>query len=156
MEQEEWLEVYDEDFQKVLNRLENKGSEQEASQRILKLDEVRKLRMKTGIKLKEKLFLGHDGDFVLDSSHLIGAQRILRFMQEWKKRKAKLLNEGAGTASGENLHLKSQNTDKKTTKKGDEDDGEEKGDGNKAKTAEAPEDETKREPNDEDLVLDNW
>lgn len=77
MEQEEWLEVYDDDFQKVINRLENKGNMSESNIRILKLDEVRKLRTKTGIKLKEKLFLGYDGNYVLDSSHLIGASRIL-------------------------------------------------------------------------------
>ena len=82
-EQEEWMEVSDADFQKVLNRLENKGNNDDPNMRILKLDEVRKLRMKTGIKLKKLLFLGHDKGNVLDSSHLIGARRILRFVYEW-------------------------------------------------------------------------
>ena len=57
--------------------------------RILKLDEVRKLRMKTGIKLKKLLFLDYDGNNVLDSSHLIGARRILKFVRAWQERKAK-------------------------------------------------------------------
>ena len=57
--------------------------------RILKLDEVRRLRMKTGIKLKKLLFLDYDGNHVLDSSHLIGARRILKFVRAWQARRAK-------------------------------------------------------------------
>ena len=45
-----FLEVDDDDFQKVINRLENKGNVPETQ--IIKLNEMRKLRIKCGHKLK--------------------------------------------------------------------------------------------------------
>lgn len=74
----------------MLNRLENKGNNNDPNLQILKLNEVRKLRIKSGIKLKERLFLCYDQTNVLDSSHLIGARRILKHVVDWRERKAKL------------------------------------------------------------------
>ena len=48
LEQEEWLENDEEDFQKVINRLENKGNEKLV---ILKLNFMRRLRKRAGEKL---------------------------------------------------------------------------------------------------------
>ena len=89
---ENFLEADDPDFQSVINRLENKGT---ADCKILKLNEVRKLRIKAGAKLKSKLLRGVDGDWVFDSSVLFGARRILRFIREYKARKAKAAVEAA-------------------------------------------------------------
>lgn len=41
---------------------------------ILKLEEVRKLRIKTGIKNKYKLALDHEGDMPMDSGHIQGTR----------------------------------------------------------------------------------
>lgn len=54
---------------------------------ILKLNEVRRLRIKTGIKSKEKLALDHEGDMPMDSGHIQGS-RI--FQRLWKERKARI------------------------------------------------------------------
>ena len=48
--------------------------------KILKLDEVRNLRKKTGEKIKESMVLGYNNDLVIDSSHLIGVEVIKDFM----------------------------------------------------------------------------
>ena len=93
---ENFLEADDPNFQSVINRLENKGS---SDCKILKLNEVRKLRVKTGAKLKSKLLTSHDGDFILDSSVLFGARRILRFVREYKARKAREAEKEAAKAA---------------------------------------------------------
>lgn len=67
------LEADDPDFQKVIDRLENKGQNDVL---ILRLNDVRKLRVKSGQKIKNLMDLNSIGNDVLDSSCLIGAQRI--------------------------------------------------------------------------------
>ena len=59
------------------------------------MNEVRKLRIKAGAKLKSKLLRGVDGDFLIDSSVLFGARRILRFVREYKARKARAAEQAA-------------------------------------------------------------
>lgn len=68
-EREEFLEETDPDFQKVVNRLENKGNEE--GQHILKLNFVRRLRKQAGKNLAQELSV-YEG-LVYDSSHIIGA-----------------------------------------------------------------------------------
>ena len=63
------------------------------------MNEVRKLRIKAGAKLKSKLLTGIDGDFILDSSVLFGARRILKFVREYKARKAREAEKEAAKAA---------------------------------------------------------
>ena len=70
----------------MLNRLENKGTDPETN--IIKLSNVRVARIKIGLKLKTKLDMGHDGSYVMDSSFVIGARRIEKWLLERKVRKA--------------------------------------------------------------------
>lgn len=77
MDQEDYLEADDGDFQKVLNRLENKGNDKV---HILKLNEVRKLRIMKGLKLKDHLDMNVSKKFLYDSSHLMGAMRFEKFI----------------------------------------------------------------------------
>ena len=49
--------------------------------------------------MKSKLLTSHDGDFILDSSVLFGARRILRFVREYKARKAREAEKEAAKAS---------------------------------------------------------
>ena len=86
MEQELFLEADDPDFQTVINRLENKGND--AEMQILKLNEVRNLRIKQGARVKQNLSLGYQNSFVLDSSHLNGANVIKRFVKRRRERRA--------------------------------------------------------------------
>ena len=86
-QQEKVLEAEDRDFQKVIDRLEDKGKD---GVMILRLNDVRRLRVKTGQKIKNCLDLDIKGQYVLDSSQLISANRILQFIVERKKRKAML------------------------------------------------------------------
>lgn len=67
-EREEFLEETDPDFQKVINRLENKGND---DQSILKLNFMRRLRKHRGKNLAQELSV-FEGE-VYDSSHFIGA-----------------------------------------------------------------------------------
>ena len=67
-EREEFLEETDPDFQKVINRLENKGND---DQSILKLNFMRRLRKLSGMNLAQELSV-FEGE-VYDSSHFIGA-----------------------------------------------------------------------------------
>lgn len=85
MDQEDFLEADDDDFQKVLNRLENKGNEKV---HILKLNEVRKLRIRNGLKLKDAMDMNISKKFLYDSSHLIGALRFEKFILQRRKRRA--------------------------------------------------------------------
>lgn len=77
LEQEEWLENDEEDFQKVINRLENKGNEKLV---ILKLNFMRRLRKRAG----EKLALNLDTfeGLVYDSSHIMGALVIKFYLDK--------------------------------------------------------------------------
>ena len=66
--------------------MEDKGKD---GTMILRLNNVRRLRVKAGQKIKNLMDLNYMGKSVLDSSQLIGAQRIKRFIYEWRERKAK-------------------------------------------------------------------
>ena len=78
MDQEIFLQADDPDFQTVINRLENKGKDRNG--KIMKLDAVRTLRTKAGQKNRLQLDKGYGGNFVLDSSHVIGCKRIQEFI----------------------------------------------------------------------------
>ena len=54
--------------------------------KILKLNEVRNLRKKTGDKIKDSMVLGYNNDLVIDSSHLIGVEVIKNFLKKRKER----------------------------------------------------------------------
>ena len=69
----------------MLNRLENKGDTPDTQ--IWKLDTVRKLRVRQGIKTLMKMDLNFNGRFVLDSSMLVGATRIIQWVRLWKERR---------------------------------------------------------------------
>lgn len=68
--------------------MEDKGNGDKV---ILKLQEVRNLRKKTGRQYKNKIDLDCEDEDVLDSNILIGAQRIEKFLIQRKKRREKLL-----------------------------------------------------------------
>ena len=78
------MQADDPDFQTVINRLENKGWDH--NMKILKLNEVRNLRKKTGDKIKDSMVLGYNNDLVIDSSHLIGVEVIKNFLKKRKER----------------------------------------------------------------------
>ena len=80
-----FLQADDPDFQTVINRLENKHQNSDSSINILKLSEVRNLRKKCGEKIKANMMLGYNNELVLDSSHLIGVEVIMRFMKQRKE-----------------------------------------------------------------------
>ena len=75
IQQEQFLDVCDEDFQKVIDRLEGKGNIEDIQ--ILKLNEVRRLRVKSGQKFKRSMDLNAGGNYVMDSSYWTGAKRII-------------------------------------------------------------------------------
>ena len=83
MDQELLLECDDPSFQKVIDRMYDKSK---YGTIILKLNEVHKMRIKTGQKYKNMMDLNYQGKLVLDSAHLIGARRIEKFMLERKER----------------------------------------------------------------------
>ena len=76
-DQELWLEVNDENFQPVINRMEHKGLT--ADDNILKLSEMRRLRRKRGKQHRAAIDIY--GKNVIDSSVIRGAQAILRFVE---------------------------------------------------------------------------
>lgn len=49
---------------------------------------MRNLRKKVGNKVKEQMAMSHKSAFVLDSSHVIGVQRIMQFLEDRKRMKA--------------------------------------------------------------------
>ena len=85
-EREEFLEETDQDFQKVVNRLENKGND------ILKLSYMRRLRKATGKNLAGDLSIWEG--LVYDSSHIMGAKIISMFLnQKYERKQERLRNE---------------------------------------------------------------
>ena len=78
------MELIDNDFQKIINRLENKGNDEEMP--IMKLNFARKLRKQTGQRMGQYLdmYEGH----VYDSSHIIGARIIKHFLRKKQKSRA--------------------------------------------------------------------
>ena len=84
IDQEIFLELNDPEFQKVVNRLENKGIDID----ILKLNQMRNLRRKVNQKVRADLDI-HDEN-VFDSSHVIGAFIIKRLYREKKERKEEM------------------------------------------------------------------
>lgn len=83
MDQELLLECDDPSFQKIIDRMYDKSK---YGSIILKLNEVHKMRIKTGQKYKTMMDLNYQGKLVLDSAHLIGARRIEKFLLERKER----------------------------------------------------------------------
>ena len=57
---------------------------------ILRLNEVHKMRIKTGRRYKKMMDLNYGNKLVLDSAHLIGARRIQEFLIERRERRIML------------------------------------------------------------------
>ena len=76
------MEESDPDFQKVINRLENKGSDEQS---ILILNFMRRLRKASGTNLAQHLSL-YNGE-VYDSSHFVSALTIINTISDCKMRK---------------------------------------------------------------------
>ena len=84
-DQEVVLEINSENFQEVINRMENKGLSE--SQVIIKLMHLRLLRKQRARNMKSKMDVLHNAPF--DSSQVQGAKTIIKFIKETKLRRAK-------------------------------------------------------------------
>jgi len=79
---------------------------------IIKLNEVRKLRTKTGQRYRNMMDLNLEGKDVLDSNVLIAAQRIQDFLIYRRERHAKLMRlrekrgtHGMGSSAEQSYHI---------------------------------------------------
>ena len=91
-----WLEVNDDNFQTVINRLEHKGLTEEDA--ITKLTFMRRLRRKRAKANKDAIDIFEDN--VLDSAMIRGAQFIAKVMIAKKTRKAEARQRKLKLATG--------------------------------------------------------